>query len=121
MMQTNTLNISEKRRYSREVCVCDKKKTKEEKIYIYIITYTKQQMNKSVFVCFLSLSRQKKKRSEYIIVLRVSCKNAYLVRTPTKIINNKTVRPIPRRINLNFKPRCLCSTALAKCLFPCSS
>jgi len=44
----------------------------------------------------------------------------YLVIIPTKIINNKTDKTTPITINLNFKPRFLCSTALAKCLFPCS-
>ena len=44
----------------------------------------------------------------------------YRDRTATKIINNKTERTTAIRINLNFKPRCLCSTAFARCLLPCS-
>jgi hypothetical protein len=58
----------------------------------------------------MRLSRKKRERIYF-----------HLLITPTKIINNKTDRPIPIRINLNLKPRCLCSTALVKCLFPCSS
>ncbi|CAF4367811.1 unnamed protein product, partial [Rotaria sordida] len=33
---------------------------------------------------------------------------------------NKTNTTTPININLNLKPRCLCSTALVKCLSPCS-
>ena len=35
-------------------------------------------------------------------------------------MKNKTDKQTPRTINLNLRPRRLYSTALAKCLFPCS-